>query len=110
MNCPKCDASVDNSNVVETRKVERGVVRTRKCECGLRYKTMELIDDKRFPLEIFLKPCPFCNSLDLGYVEDDDSKIAISCATCGATGPYVETTDGEVSNAVKIAWNTRRSA
>lgn len=42
--------------------------------------------------EIELKPCPFCGSTELDYVDDDDPEMPylhIECMQCGARGPEI---------------------
>ncbi len=48
-----------------------------------------------------LKPCPFCGSINLGTVPDDQGFSWTECLDCGAGGP-----DGDQSQR-GVTWNTR---
>ena len=53
-----------------------------------------------------VRPCPFCGSRD---IEDDlyRGMQMVSCNTCGAKGPEVETGDWVTEEALYRSWNRR---
>lgn len=57
-------------------------------------------------------PCPFCNSVDLettvGTPDREGTPTALTCADCGATGPWAYEADGGTELAKK-RWNQRAS-
>ena len=59
-----------------------------------------------------LKPCPFCGGSDLDRSVDIQDRegfpVAVSCADCGAIGPweYCKTKADDI--AAITAWNVRR--
>ena len=59
--------------------------------------------NKRPPKGSGLKPCPFCGSKDVDYMEVEEIKgTFITCFNCGSTSPVVETKEKAT-----VFWNRR---
>lgn len=52
-----------------------------------------------------LKPCPFCESINLRELENDRGDYIVYCVDCGADGPP-SLKQGTKEEAVKL-WNKR---
>lgn len=95
MRCPKCNLPVDNSKVINSRKKDGGVFRTRECSCGTRWNTMELmkdkpddLQDKPDDLQDKQEPHPLCGSMHI--VESvGEGYMVIYCKDCQAAGTIV---------------------
>lgn len=58
--------------------------------------------------DIMLKPCPFCGSTDIEYVENEDPELPylhLECQCCGARGPEINSRNRFYI--LPTLWNTR---
>jgi Lar family restriction alleviation protein len=59
-----------------------------------------------------IKPCPFCGNNELEILSGTNSmmgiRVAISCAVCGAIGPWVYSTQGLENETLESVINSTR--